>query len=371
MKVFLAVPSLLPNYGGPAFSISRLATALAQAGVEVGVWASDQSATATPLLSPQSSVRRLLGTERKALESYGKADVLHDNELWLPYHHRLAQLAAKQGIARVVSTRGNLEPWAMTHNQWKKWKKSLAWRLYVRRDLTRAWRHHATAETEARNVQRLGLGVPILVIPNGVDIPSRLPEVTGMEKTRQTRPRTVLFLGRIHPKKGLPMLVEAWARVRPRGWVLRIAGPDQMGHRAEIENAIVTAGLSGVVSFIGPILGQAKQCAFFEADLFVLPTHSENFGMAVAEALAHGLPVLTTTGAPWSMLPKRGCGWWVDASVDGIVEGLQRATSCDPEMLKAMGAKGREFVKEEFGWGGVAKQFIAAYQELRVGAAHT
>jgi glycosyltransferase involved in cell wall biosynthesis len=123
-----------------------------------------------------------------------------------------------------------------------------------------------------------------------------------------------------------------------------------VGHRAEIENAIVSAGLSGVVSFIGPVHGHAKQRAFFEADLFVLPSHSESFGMAVAEALAHGLPVLTTTGTPWSML--QGCGWWVDASVDGIVKGLQRATSCDPEMLKAMGAKGREFVKAEFGWGG-------------------
>jgi glycosyltransferase involved in cell wall biosynthesis len=284
--------------------------------------------------------------------------------MWLPYHHRLAQLAAKQSIARVVSTRGNLEPWAMTHKQWK---KSLAWQLYQRRDLMRAWRHHTTAETEARNVQRLGLGVPILVIPNGVDIPSRLPDVTGMEKARQTRPRTVLFLGRISPKKGLPMLIEAWARVRPRGWVLRIAGPDEMGHWAEIENAIVTAGLGEVVSFIGPVHGRMKQCAFFEADLFVLPTHSENFGMAVAEALAHGLPILTTTGAPWSMLPERGCGWWVDASVDGIVEGLQQATSCDPEMLQAMGAKGREFVKAEFGWARVAKQFIAAYQELLAG----
>src|SRR5262249_19127466 len=101
---------------------------------------------------------------------------------------------------------------------------------------------------------------------------------------------------------------------------------------------------------------------FSHADLFVLPSHSENFGIAVAEALAHGLPVLTTTGAPWSMLPERGCGWWVDATVEGIAEGLRQATSCDPETLYAMGTKGREWVGKERGWERVAKAVIATYE---------
>ena len=120
MKVFLAGTSLLPDYGGPAFSVSRLATALAEAGAEVGLWASDQSAAMTPLLSAKSSVQRLTGTEADALRSFGKVDVLHDNGIWLPHNHRLAELAMKRGIPRVVSTRGMLEPWAMNHKRWKK-----------------------------------------------------------------------------------------------------------------------------------------------------------------------------------------------------------------------------------------------------------
>ena len=92
--------------------------------------------------------------------------------------------------------------------------------------------------------------------------------------------------------------------------------------------------------FVGPIEGEKKESAFSNADLFVLPTYSENFGIVVAEALAHGLPVLTTTGAPWSMLPERGCGWWVDATVEGIAEGLRQATSCDPETLVRHGYEG-------------------------------
>ena len=112
-------------------------------------------------------------------------------------------------------------------------------------------------EREARNVQRLGLGVPLCVIANGVDVPETLPKVTGAaaETGIGRGEKTALFLGRIHPKKGLPMLIEAWARVRPNGWVLQIAGPDEAGHRVQVKNAVLAAGLSEFVSFIGPIGG--------------------------------------------------------------------------------------------------------------------
>ena len=113
MKVFLAGTSLLPDYGGPAFSVSRLANALSEAGAEVGLWASDQSAATSPLLSEKSSVQRLTGTEAEAIDRFGKVDVLHDNGIWLPHNHRLAVIAARRGIPRIVSTRGMLEPWAM------------------------------------------------------------------------------------------------------------------------------------------------------------------------------------------------------------------------------------------------------------------
>jgi glycosyltransferase involved in cell wall biosynthesis len=150
----------------------------------------------------------------------------------------------------------------------------------------------------------------VRVIPNGVDVPevSRKAAHESDGKISRGEGQTALFVGRIYPVKGLPMLIEAWAQVRPHGWRLQIVGPDEAGHRAEVERVVSAAGLDGVVSFVGPLEGQAKQTALLDADLFVLPTHSENFGMAIGEALAHGLPVLTTTGAPWSMLPQRGCG---------------------------------------------------------------
>jgi len=357
VRLFLAGTSLLPAYGGPAYSVSRLAVALTEAGVQIGLWAPDQSAATAPLLSAESPVRRLTGTAAEALDSFGKTDVLHDNGIWLPHNHRLAELAAERGIPRVVSTRGMLEPWAMNH---KRWKKRVAWWLYQCRDLKRAHCHHTTAEAEAGNVQRLGLGVPVRVIPNGVD----MPEVGRKAGSVKGKKKTALFLGRIYPVKGLPMLVEAWAQVRPDGWLLQIAGPDESGHRAEVQNAVSAAGLGEVISFVGPLESQAKASAFFDADLFVLPSHSESFGMVIAEALAHGLPVLTTTGTPWSMLPQRGCGWWVDSTVDGIAQGLRQSTALDSSALHAMGAKGREWVATEFGWERIAKQFVTIYENL-------
>jgi len=199
-----------------------------------------------------------------------------------------------------------------------------------------------------------------------VDLPEMGPELARPigERTGRKRKKTALFLGRIYPVKGLSMLIQAWGRVRPKGWNLQIAGPDEAGHRAHLEEAVTDSGLDAVVSFLGPIDGDRKQSTLFDANLLVLPSHSESFGMVIAEALAHGLPVLTTTGAPWPMLQEYSCGWWVDATVDGLTEGLRQATSQEAETLQAMGARGRELVAAEFAWGSVARQFMATYEGL-------
>jgi glycosyltransferase involved in cell wall biosynthesis len=189
-----------------------------------------------------------------------------------------------------------------------------------------------------------------------------LPEDTEATDTNMTQ--TALFLGRIHPKKGLLLLVEAWARTRPVGWELLIVGPDEGGHRSQVEKAINAAGLEKTIRFTGPLYGQSKVAALRRACLFILPTLSENFGMAVAEALAYGVPVLTTRGAPWPTLQTHGCGWWVAPTPEGVAQGLAAATSHAPETLRAMGAAGRCLIKEEFGWDRIAARFIGQYQSL-------
>jgi glycosyltransferase involved in cell wall biosynthesis len=309
-------------------------------------------------------VQRIIGTESEALDRFRGIDILHDNGIWLLHNHRLAVLAQRFGIPRMVSTRGMLEPWALRH---KGIKKKMAWWLYQRRDLKGARCLIATGEAEAANLRRFGLRVPIATVPNGVDVPEQPSSNVALGSApaaRNGRKRTALFLGRIYPIKGLPMLIKAWARVRPEGWILRIAGPNEAGHQKQVEAAVSAAGLGEIVSFTGPIDPHLKSTALFDADLFVLPTYSESFGMAVAEALAHGVPVLTTTAAPWPILREGCCGWWVDATVDGIAEGLRQATNLDPETLRSMGAKGRALVSAKFGWKHVADLILSTYEAI-------
>jgi glycosyltransferase involved in cell wall biosynthesis len=358
VKVLFTSASLLADYGGPAFSITALARSLANLGVRVGVWAADQSAVNSPLLDSESSVERILGAEQNALKFLTCDDVLHDSGIWMPHNHRLAILAKKWGIARVVSTRGMLQPWALGH---KRVRKSFAWNLYQRRDLKLARYHHTTSESEARNLHKLALNVPIVTIPNGVDVP---PPRTLTEPAASRQPKIALFLGRIYPIKGLPLLIEAWSRVRPQDWVLRIVGPDEAGHRKQIENNVRAAGLDQVVSFTGAIAPRMKPSLFNSADLLILPSYSESFGMVVAEALAHGLPVLTTTGTPWSSLPRNGCGWYVEPTLDAIASALHAATILDRAALRTMGAKGRALAINDYSWPHVAHRFLSLYESV-------
>ena len=358
MRVLITATSLRPAYGGPAFSVSRLAAALATQGLETGLWAADDSAPGAEL--PTATVERLAGPLAEAAASFAP-DVIHDNGLWLPHNHRVAALARQIGVPRIVSTRGMLEPWAIRH---KGLKKQVAWRLYQRRDLERASALHTTAETEAANLRAFGLAAPIVTIPNGVD----LADLPDPEPRRDGDARTVLFLGRLYPVKGLPMLIEAWASVRPSGWRLVIAGPDEAGHRGVLEAATAGAGLGDVVSFPGPVEGGAKAALLRRADFLVLPSHSESFGMVVAEALAHGTPVLTTTATPWPSLEAHRCGWRCAPTPNAIAEALRIAAACDRATLRAMGASGRAYVAQTLAWDRVAAEFVALYERVVGGA---
>lgn len=344
------------------------------------MWAPDGSATVTPFLPDGSPVRRLIGTEREALRSFGHVDVIHDNGIWLPHNHRLAKLAVATGVPRIVSSRGMLEPWALNH---KRWKKRLAWWLYQHRDLRSATLLHATASREASHLENLALRRPIIMVPNGVDLRVKLKaemlngaERHGQElvatcsaggppgggiKTEKGQ-KTALFVGRIYPVKGLPLLVEAWAKTRPVGWKLMIVGPDEAGHRGELESMVAHAKLGAEIEFTGGLSGDALRQVYQEADIFILPSHTENFGMVVGEAMAHGLPVITTHGAPWELLETERCGWWVPVSVAGIAAALDDATHRSPEELSAMGERGRAVVAERFAWDGIARQFVECYR---------
>jgi len=287
----------------------------------------------------------------------GQIDIFHDFGVWLPGNRVAASAAAGLGVPFISSTCGMLAPWALRH---KAWKKKLAWWLYQRRDLSSARVLVATARPEVEHIRRLFPNKPVALVPNGVELPP------GNEKAESGKQKaeiqTVLFLGRIHPVKGLMNLIEAWSQVRPSGWRCVLAGPDEGGHRAELEAVLCRRGIVNDFTFAGMVDGDEKWRLLQGAALFVLPSFTENFGIAIAEALAAQVPVITTKGTPWEELVSRRCGWWVDLGVEPLVAALREATTLGDEQRRDMGRRGRRLVEEKYAWPKIGQDMKAVYE---------
>jgi glycosyltransferase involved in cell wall biosynthesis len=241
-------------------------------------------------------------------------------------------------------------------------KKFLPWILWERRTLASATLLQAMSEQEADAFLPLGLSNPVSIQPVGLEIAQVQPR-----PPRPTGPRTCLFLSRIHPKKGLPMLVRAWARVRPPNWQLLIIGPDDNGHSGEVERLVASLGLGDGVVLRGPAYGAEKWNLLATADLFILPSYSENFGIVVAEAMAAGLPVITTTGTPWNMLQEKRVGWWVEPTEAAVATALGDATNRPAAELVAMGEKAALIARQDFTWEQITRSLHAAYSWASAG----
>lgn len=368
------IASLAPQTGGTARAVRDLTDALsADNGLSLVLLLSQHRPGDTIIeASPESTIDQRLGCSMSGLllkagwplrtllnTTIGqiKLDLLHDHGIWMPCNHLVAITARRFGIPLVLHPHGMLEPWALQH---RGWKKRLALWLYQRRDLETAALFFATAEQEAESIRKLGLRQPIAVIPNGVKLPVLQPN-RALDERAQPGPRTALFLSRIHPKKGLLNLIDAWGRVRPANWRLCLAGPDEGGHLAEVMRRVKLLDLETSVEYVGAVEGDTKAALFTKAELFVLPTFSENFGVVVAEALAYGVPVITTHGTPWQGLVTRGCGWWIDPSVEALVETLREALALDAATLQQMGMKGHAYA-HEFDWTSIAQQTVEVYR---------
>jgi glycosyltransferase involved in cell wall biosynthesis len=255
-----------------------------------------------------------------------------------------------------------LSPWALRH---KGLKKKLALFLYQRRDLQAAQIIHATSEDEVRDLEALGVANCVTMIPNGLAFPEPMTDlpVAAPARDRKAAPqKTMLYLGRIYPVKGLTLLLDAWADVRPNDWRLLIVGPDEAGHRSELETQRRRLGLEETVAFRDAVSGAEKESVYRQADAFVLPSLSESFGMSVAEAMGYGLPVIASTAAPWPVIAHENLGWWVNPTRQDLAGAVRAAAAMPVGSLKAMGRKASDHVRSVLSWKVLVPRYIDMYE---------
>lgn len=362
MKVVHIISGISRNSGGPSRSSQGLVAALNAAGVEAWLLSCHPGEEpwlpgVTHFRAPAESGLRALGCFFEETLREVKPDLIHLHGIWVPQIHLAAKTARRLGISYVIAPRGMLEPWSLEQ---KKWKKRLAMALYQRNDLRRAVALHATAKSEAEQFRKLGFRQQVIISPNGVTLPEELPPRTLQSEGY----RRALFVSRIHKKKGLLELVEAWSRVRPRGWKMEIVGTDADGYQTVVEQAVRDHGLEQDFVFTGPLMDEWKWEAYRRADLFILPTYSENFGIVVPEALYAGVPVITTKGTPWQELQTHRCGWWIDIGVEPLVDALREALALSDSERAEMGVRGRDLVNTFYTWPALGQGMAEAYRTL-------
>jgi len=286
-----------------------------------------------------------------------RVDVVHNHAMWMAqgiYAHRMRS----RGGARllVTSPRGSLARWAM---EYRRWRKRLMWPVFQRGILADSDLFHATGEQEIADIRRYGFRQPIALIANGVEMPD-LPDASAPARST---PRRLLFLARIHPIKGLDNLLDAWSELQGRhpGWELAVAGPLAPDAKYDLPREVARRGLERI-EILGPVFGEDKSAAYRDAELYVLPSFTENFGLTIAEALAHGTPVVTTRTTPWPMLEEQNAGWWIELGVRPLVQCLDVALALPAEELAQKGARGRKWVERNLGWQSLADKMLAAYR---------
>ncbi len=296
-------------------------------------------------------------------------DVLHVNCCWMPQcalvQRWFVEWKERTGskAKSLLTPHGMLEPWIIRRNYWtRKWP---AIHLYQKRAVRTTDVIMATAVEEKEHLLELGWNKTVEMIPNGIDV------LHIAMKKEWKQPFNFLFMSRVHPKKGIDILVDAVAqgmtrKSLPENIVFRIAGEGEPDYVAMLKEKIQGAGVANRIHLIGPVYGDGKWRLLRQADVLVLPSHSENFGLVVAEALSSGTPVITTHSTPWSSLQETGSGWWTEATPEGILAALEEAVSLTSGQIRQMGENGRRLVEERFGVELQAQRIFEVYNKYLI-----
>jgi glycosyltransferase involved in cell wall biosynthesis len=370
MKIGCVTGSISRQAGGLMDSARREAAALADRGHAVEVFATDDSDSALDLLQWTPLQVRLFQRAGPARFSYGRGlsqalldadlDVLLSHGLWRYTSIAAFQWSKELGRPYMVSPHGMLQPWALQNSRLR---KKLAALFFEDRHLKHAACIRALCEAEADAIRNYGMKNPIAVIPNGIDLPelgASIPPAPWSHVPGFSEAKVVLSLGRLHPKKNLMALLNAWKSLRESSasdegeWRLAIAGWNEANYEKELKQHVKELGLGEHVWFAGPLFGDAKTAAYRNAKAFAIPSRSEGLPMVVLEAWSFALPVLMT---PECNLPEgiaAGAALAMNVGTESIAEALRELVSLTPERRSQMGAAGRALCAERFQWSQIA-----------------
>lgn len=368
MKV-VELCGLSRSAGGLFYAISSLSKAMVRGGADLAVYgrsdefvARDQAAWGpVPTASFKVFGPLQVSVKLRGMLRQRQPDLIHQHGIWLDSQWAALQWHRKVGGPVVVSPHGMLDPWALRNSLWK--KKLAGW-FFANESLRKASCIHALCKSEAEAIRAYGLDNPIAMIPNGVE----LPTLSSDYSPPPSEQRKLLFLGRIHPKKGLSELLEGWALsqiLRPKSvfdWELLIAGWDDGGHEKGLKAKAEALGIGGSVSFLGPQYGDEKDALLRSVDAFILPSFSEGLPMSVLEAWSYGLPVLMTE---FCNLPEgfdAGAALRIDPDPGSIANGLAELVAMSVSDLAGMGIKGRKLVELRFTWDKIAQDMQTVYE---------
>lgn len=370
MKVLSFLTSISLRTGGPSRSVPMLVRGLAEAGVDITlmtVYSEDMNTHALEGTTAKLKVLKQDYTQKEVEEFVAseKFDIIQVQSMWDLRYHNLKKIADKYHIPYIVTPRGMLEPWSLSQ---KKWKKKLALWLYQLEDLKSSACIFTTAEMETQNVRKLGVDVPMAVIPNGIST-----EGYSCRDSIDKVKKQVLFLSRIHEKKGIEVLIDVWEQIIPQfpDWNLVIAGNGEDSYINELKDLINQKSLNGNVQIIPPVFGNEKLDLYQASSLFVLPSYSENFGMVIAEAMSCGVPAITTNYTPWKLLngqessmgvtPTEKTGWCIDLSHKDLEKAMREAMSMSSQELYDMGQKASSLIQKNFDYRSVARKTKTLY----------
>ena len=363
MKILHSIPSVLRTSAGPSYSVLRLCDHLSLNN-EVSLISSDKVSEEFKhdfiRTFPTNLGLKKLGVSLKMHQwiahnlNNHNFDIVHSHSLWMMQNIYPSWESKKNGIPVVISPRGTLSMEALKSGSVM---KNLFWPLIQKPVLRDATIFHATSNQEKNDIRELGFKQPIAVVPNGIDIP-----VLKKKKKGNKIMKKLLYLGRIHPIKGIDNLLRAWQEIQEihQNWTLEIVGPDNYNYLSELDKIRKLLKLKRVI-FSKEIHGEEKDRKYQSADLFILPSHSENFGVSVAEALSNGIPCIVSKGTPWEILNERKAGWWIDNSVEMLTKNLIKILSTGTSELESMGLNGKNLVSEDFNWNKVSTMMTEVY----------